>query len=293
MCDFTHSVVAPFLFLGANMKLVKALNNNVAMVLGQDEQESVVMGKGIAFNIQPGDSIREELIEKRFILGGTGHKDFDSLLKRINVSDVELASEIIRDGQNKLGYKLNDSILLTLSDHLGLVLERARKNLYFGTALQWDIKLIYPKEYEFAKEAIQGINTKLGFKIPEQEAAFIALHFINAKSDNKVMEETVLCTRIVQNILDITRLYYEREFSEEDFNVNRFISHVVYFVRRQMNGTKLKIDDSIAEVIEKECPGDFACASKISQFLEQLYGWNIERSELLYLSLHLNRININ
>ena len=64
------------------------------------------MGKGVAFNEKPGSPIREYLIEKHFVLNGdSGKKDFDSLLKRITVDDIELASGIIREGEKKLGYR--------------------------------------------------------------------------------------------------------------------------------------------------------------------------------------------
>lgn len=33
------------------MKLIKALNNNVALVLDARKRESVVMGRGVAFNV--------------------------------------------------------------------------------------------------------------------------------------------------------------------------------------------------------------------------------------------------
>ena len=107
------------------MKLIKALNNNVALVKDKNGQEAVVMGKGVGFGIKNGCSIPESLIEKHFILNGdSGKRDFDKLLRRITVDDIELASNIIREGENMLGYRCNDSILLTLSDHLGMLLER-------------------------------------------------------------------------------------------------------------------------------------------------------------------------
>ena len=93
------------------MKLIKALNNNVALVLDDRKRESVVMGRGVAFNIKPGGSVNPSLIEKHFVLDGKGgKKDFDSLLKRITVEDIELASGIIRRGEERLGYRCNDRI---------------------------------------------------------------------------------------------------------------------------------------------------------------------------------------
>ncbi len=276
------------------MKLIKALNNNVALALDQGKKEMIVMGSGVAYNLKPGQAIQDSLIEKRYVLEGkSGRKDFESLLKRITVHDVELASSIIRKGEERLGYQCNDSILLTLSDHLGLMLERAKKGLYFGTPLEWDIRLIYPKEYQFARNVVTELRWKTGYEIPEQEAAFIVLHFINATCNGNGMEETLMCTKIIQNILNICKLHYSREFSEDNFDVNRFITHVRYFVRRQMSGEVLKMDIEIAKVIAEKCPGDYKCALKIARFLHQTYSWNVSEGEVLYLTLHLNRINFN
>lgn len=276
------------------MKLIKALNNNVALVKDKNGQEAVVMGKGVAFGIKAGGSIRESLIEKHFVLNGdSGKRDFDRLLRRITVDDIELASDFIRKGEEELGYRCNDSILLTLSDHLGMLLERMKEGIHFGTPLEWDIRLIYPREYQFAKKVVAGLREKTGYEIPEQEAALIVLHFINANSSGKGMEETMMYTKIIQNILNISKLHYGREFKEDNFDVSRFVTHVRYFVKRQMNGEKLEIDESIAAVIAEKCPEDHKCARKISRFLQQTYGWEVSEGEELYLTLHLNRMNIH
>lgn len=275
------------------MKLIKALNNNVALVKDKNGQEAVVMGKGVGFGIKNGCSIPESLIEKHFILNGdSGKRDFDKLLRRITVDDIELASDIIGEGENMLGYRCNDSILLTLSDHLGMLLERMKEGIHFGTPLEWDIRLIYPREYQFAKKVVEDLREKTGYEIPEQEVAFIVLHFINANSSQKGMEETMIYTKIIQNILNISKLHYGREFKEDNFDVSRFVTHVRYFVKRQMNGEKLEMDKSIAEVIARRCPEDHKCARKITRFLKQAYGWEVSEGEELYLTLHLNRMNI-
>ncbi|WP_099469784.1 PRD domain-containing protein [Konateibacter massiliensis] len=276
------------------MELIKALNNNIALVKNENNQEEVVMGSGVSFKVHSGEQINEALVEKRFVLDGNGKKKaFENLLDRIRVDDVELASNIIKDGENQLGYQCRDSIILTLSDHLGMMLERAKDGLYFTSPLQWDIQLIYPKEYRYSEKVIEKLRKKTGYEIPNQEAAFIALHFINSRFDGSGMNETVLCTKIIQNILNITRVYYGREFHEDDFNVSRFITHIQYFVRRQVSGQKLTADITMAEMIGKQCPKDYKCALKIAEFLKHNYQWDVTDGEKLYLTLHLNRINVN
>lgn len=42
------------------MKLLKALNNNVALVYDDKKQEAVVMGSGVAFGLKPGGSVNQD-----------------------------------------------------------------------------------------------------------------------------------------------------------------------------------------------------------------------------------------
>lgn len=107
------------------------------------------------------------------------------------------------------------------------------------------------------------------------------------------MNETVMTTKIIQNILNIVRRYYRRDFDENDFDVSRFIVHIRYFVRRQINGDSINADTSIAKVVAQRYPDDYKCAMRISDFLTKEYGWNVSTSEELYLTLHLNRINFS
>ena len=55
---------------GFVVKLLKALNNNVALVLDDKRMESVVMGRGVAFNVKVGQHINSSLVEKHFVLNG-------------------------------------------------------------------------------------------------------------------------------------------------------------------------------------------------------------------------------
>lgn len=74
------------------------------------------MGSGVVFGLKPGGSVNQDRVEKLFVLDKErGHKDFNSLLERISLENLELASDIIKRGEKELGYHCNDSILLTLS----------------------------------------------------------------------------------------------------------------------------------------------------------------------------------
>ena len=57
-----------------------------------------------------------------------------------------------------------------------------------------------------------------------------------------------------------------------------------------MKGEVLEIDETIAEAVITSCPKDYKCSLKIEKFLKMTYNWDISRGEILYLTLHLNRI---
>lgn len=274
------------------MKLIKGLNNNTALVV-ENTEEYIVMGKGIAFNKKIGETINTSLIEKKYTLQKEKSKNFDKLIQRIHVDILELASKIIDLGEKELGYKCSDLLLFSLADHLNLVVERAKENLYFATPLEWDIKLIYPNEFRFSKKVVKYINETKNLNIPEQEASFIALHFINSNTNNNNMNETILTTKIIQNILNIVKIYFGRDIDENDYDVSRFIVHIRYFVHRQINGDIINTDTNILDIVSKKYKEDYKCALKISEFLENQYNWNIHKSEKIYLTLHLNRMNSN
>lgn len=274
------------------LKILKVFNNNVALVLNDSNHEEIIMGKGVGFGKRENDEIGKKGIEKRFVLEDkTSIKAFQELLGRIDIEDIELASDLIRDGEAVLGYTCSNSILLTLSDHISFMLKRAKEKTLFTTPLEWDIKMIYPSEFKYAQEAVQKIRKATKLDIPDQEAAFIALHFINAHYEGKDMQETVMSSKIIQHVIDIAKYHYGKQFHEDSFNFTRFVTHIRYFVMRQLHNEATLNDSSIINVIALKYPNDYQCAKKIKAFLEKTYNWTIGDDELLYLSLHLNRLS--
>ncbi len=274
------------------MRIKKVFNNNVVLVIDDLGKEQIVMGKGIGFQKFPKDLIDTNKVEKRFIFNDKESlNDLYTLLGRIPLSDIELASEIIEMGKEALGYQLHDTILITLSDHISYMLKRIDEGLVFRNPLQWEIKQIYPEEYEFSKRAVDYLREKTGKDIPDSEVAFITLHFANAHLETDNMEETLLLTKIIDSILDIIKYNYGIDMNEQSFDYTRFISHLRCFIYRQLKNESVNVDTSLLEIIKLKYPEDFKCAKKIKMFLEVTYKWDVSENELLYLTLHLNRLS--
>lgn len=274
------------------MQIIKVFNNNVSLVLNDDGQEEVVMGSGIGFGLKPGDEVNQSKIEKRFIFNDNkGVSDMEQLLERIDYRDIELASDVFSLFEQQFQTENTPASILALADHIGFTTQRAKEKMMLRTPLEWELKQVYPQEYQVALAAVALLSEKTGIEIPEEEAAFITLHYVNSFEDNKGMEETMLISKIVQNILSVVNYHYGKEFRQDSIYFSRFVTHIRYFIKRQLEHEKLTNDtSSLLSVVQLKYQDDFDCAKKIKSFLEETYDWKITEDELLYMVLHLNRL---
>lgn len=109
------------------MKIEKILNNN-AVISIKDNQEVIIVGRGIAFNKRMGHEINEQQIDKIFTLENEDiMKKFKTLISDMPIEYMELSEKIISYAKTKLGKKLNDSIYIHLTDHIHFAIERYKK----------------------------------------------------------------------------------------------------------------------------------------------------------------------
>ncbi len=210
------------------MQIKKIFNNNV--VLSEiNNEEVVVMGKGIAFGKRNGNFLEKEKIEKVFQLQNSNNTErFKELLKDVPMDLVSLSSNIIEYAKNILDTDFNEYIYITLTDHLNFAINRAKENISYVNALKWDIKKYYPKEYGVGMKALNLIKEELDVNFTEDEAVNIALHFINA-SDKIQLNETIQVIKMTEDILNIIKYSYNQSLDEETLSYERFMTHLKFF----------------------------------------------------------------
>ncbi|HHF7011206.1 BglG family transcription antiterminator LicT [Streptococcus mutans] len=276
------------------MKIEKVFNNNVVQILGINNEEIIVMGKGLGFQKKSGDEVNQDLIEKRFILQNTD-TDMVGELSRVYVDldseEIDLVLEIIHQGQEKLGQTFDISLYIALADHLHYTIQRTREGLTLQNPLAWEVRKFYPEEFQLGKDTIELVKEKMTLQLADDEAASIALHFINAQKDGGLLEKNRLISKVVSDILEIVRLHFGEVRDEESISYNRFITHVQYFAQRVANSlVQGKNDAFLYEQVKENYPHAFACTEKIKSYVESAYDFAMSRDEQVYLTIHIQRL---
>ncbi|MBS4770513.1 PRD domain-containing protein [Carnobacteriaceae bacterium zg-ZUI240] len=272
------------------MQIQKVFNNNIVLALS-NQQEIVVMGKGIGFQKKVGDELDTALIEKTFVLQDNDTAMISQVYVDMPEEEIDVVLAIIKLAEATLQESFQSNLYITLADHLKFAFERVKKGLVVKNPLSYEVKKFYPVEHELGRQALALVKERLNVTLDESEATAIALHIVNAEKDGPLLERTVQITRIVQEIMDVVRLHYGRELDESDVSYNRFTTHLQYFAQRIVTKTMQGTNDSfLFEQVRANYPEAFACTDKIKVYAEEAHHFAMGRDEQVYLTIHIQKL---
>ncbi|WP_342415849.1 PRD domain-containing protein [Paenibacillus sp. FSL R10-2782] len=275
------------------MKFKKSLNNNIALAEDQDGCEVIVIGTGVGFKKARGQWIDRDHIQKTFRIGENDkYQRIEQFFNDIPLQVIDITDQIIEMGQEMIGKELNDSLLLTLADHIHFALERLKSGLDVQNPLHWDIRHLYPVEYRVGEQAVNRINEVFHVTMSHGEASSIALHFVNSQFDSGSMNQTIRITKIINDILEIMSVHFGIALDQEAVNYSRFVTHLRYFIVRQLNREVISFKDQhfLYDMLSERYPSSFQCAQKIKVFMEQQHEFIITPDEMVYLMIHIERV---
>ena len=276
---------------GDSMRVKQRLNNNV-VVVKNNTQDTIVVGSGVGFQVYPGDIVNKSKIEKTYILKEDINVDnFISIINNIPFSIIDMTHQIIVDAETILDKKMNGNLIVTLSDHLNFAISRANDAERIIHPLSWEIRQLYHAEHVAGLAALKVIEQTMGVVLPDDEASFIAMHFINAQLNTEKMFETIELTNLIFEIVKIVQYHFHITLDEQSFDFSRFITHIRYFLIRQSQEKQPRNEQAILfEIVKTKYVEEINCVEKIAAFLYKMYGWEMLDDEKLYLTLHVNRI---
>lgn len=273
------------------MNIERIINNNVVSARDLEGREVVIMGKGIGFKRKPGNIVPEDLIEKIFYMDSQRAVDkFKELLITIPLEHIQVTNEIVEYAKRVLNKKLNQNIYITLTDHINFAIERFNQGMMFQNPLLWEVKNFYRQEYLIGEYAVALIRKELKVNLPVDEVASIALHIVNAEYDT-VMSEAISITRIIPELVQIVKDYFDIKLDDESLHYERFITHLKFLAQRMVKRELLdNKEEDFREMIAKLYPKEYLCSQKVAGYMGERLGQKVTEEELTYLTVHIRRV---
>lgn len=275
------------------MIIEKVINNNIVSAYDETGREVVVMGRGLGFGVKAGAPINEAKIEKVFrIKSQSIAEQFKELLANMPLEHAQISNDIISYAKSKLKLKLNQSIYVTLTDHINFAIDRYSRGINLENALLWEIKRFYPQEYELGRYAVALIKERLQISLPDDEAGFIALHFVNAEYGTDI-SDAVHFPNQMKDILDIVTNELGIELDEGTLHYERFITHVKFLLQRVYRKELLENEEEeLADMMNRKYPKEFECSRKIAEYIEKTVNCRLSGEEVMYLAIHIRRVTM-
>ncbi|MCI8706652.1 MAG: PRD domain-containing protein [Lachnospiraceae bacterium] len=272
------------------MRVNKILNNNLVLSKNEDNEEIIIKGLGIGYHAKRGDKIDESLIEKIFY--PKNHQNsiqMQQYLLSIPEEYFDFVQKFVDHVKEEApNLRLNNSIYLSLSDHILGTVERFRNGISLKNVLLLDIQQLYKKEYEYGMKMVDEINRTFQTKLPVDEAGFIALHFVNAE-EGQHNTDNYKIAMIVNQVQEIVKNYFsDITFNESSLYYQRFLTHLKYFAQRYLHKElQYDEDENLFQLIQEQCREAYGCVKLIYLMMEEKYQYALSKEEMMYLSIHI------
>ena len=207
-------------------RIAKILNHNSFIgIQDENNQECLVMGKGVAFGKKVGQTVPiSEKVEIYSLEEMTERGDAKDIIKSVSPLCLELANEVLGRAEEEFG-KVDRLILFTMADHLDFAIRRIQNGEQISNPLTEDIRIMFYKEYKVAACIRELLKEKLGIEIDDHEIGYIALHVHAAIVDENVSQAMEIA-RTVRECISIVEKETGKSIDEANLmSIGYFLEH--------------------------------------------------------------------
>ena len=257
-------------------QVLKVLNNNTILAK-EDDNEIIVMAKGIGFGKKVNEHFEIPPHAKKYMM----QKNYQAKDKQKKVIDyinpvyLEIAAEIIKEATNKFE-QVNHDILIPLADHIYFAIKRMDENIMPTNPFTYDIRLLFPDEYEVALKSKEIIKSFINKEINNDEVGFITLHIHSAISSNKV-GESMEAARVVHESIIKLQTDLNMKIDVESISYARLMNHIKFLIIRLNTNEQLQMD--ISEFTKNKFPFAYEQAIRMCDNLSKVLHKELPESE--------------
>lgn len=266
-------------------KILHVLNNN-SLLIGNGEEEMIIVGKGIGFKRNRYDVLpRDTFIEKQYHLIKNDNYAQKSGNPRSIINHTASIVSLITALVEK---EIKDKSLISLSNHIAAMLIRIENQENFINPFQNETKAMYAESFKKAENLSQKVKETLEIELPEAEIGFLTLYIHSIENDSQT-QSVEQVNAVVYQINDILENKYPFCFDKESLLYTRFVVHIKFVVQRLLKNEELVhmgIMDTVFEKYEDFLP----VAKDIEAVIEEALGSPLSKDELAYIILHIVRL---
>lgn len=273
------------------MKIKKILNQN-AVLVDANGQEKVAIGKGIGFDKKRNDLIFEREIERIFVMEPEGQLKLQNLLNQIDARFLFAAEHIIDYAETVLMEKLNEHLLIGLSDHIAFSAENIKNGIVIRNKLLREIEVLYSEEFSIAQWAVEYLTKELDVPYTYDEAGYIAIHIRSARSGQTSNHRSIREVTIISDVIQLIERELTIDMHSEAMalNYSRLANHLRLLLQRTNAQQYAVLDTEIVQMVKRKYPKSYKIAKEIRVLLIKQYQMSITSEELGYLAIHIERL---
>lgn len=270
------------------MKLLRKINNNAAVAQDKRGREMVVLGRGVGFHPMPYELTDLSVVYRTFY---DVEPQYYEMLSSLPEEALMAAADIAEQAEIALQAELNPNLPFTLADHIAFAQEREKQGIRLATPLHYDVQHLYPREYELGLQAMETVRLRTGTALPRAEAVNIALHIVNAELEGSDLSSTLAAVEVLDEVTVLVERELGIALDRESYNYARFAMHIQFLVRRLSSGKVMEQGSGkMLSELSAEYPATYRCAQAVAKEIEQRHGWHCSSDEVLYLMLHIYRV---
>lgn len=276
------------------MKIKKVFSQNAVLVV-DGKEEKVAIGKGVGFKKQQNDLIFNKDIERLFVMEPDEQKKLQFLLGQVDDKYFLMAEKIINHAETVLMEKLNEHLLITLTDHISFVAENIENGIIIKNKLLKEIEVLYSEEFAIAQWAVDYLTHNLAIPYSFNEAGLIAIHIHGARTGEPNRHQSIREVSIIADIIALIESELEMDVHTEDMALNytRLVNHLRLVLERFQHSNFASLDIEIIDMIKQKYAQSYEISKKIKFFLIKNYHISITTEELGYIALHIERLRLS
>lgn len=272
------------------MKILKVFNNNSIAAISDELGDIILTGSGIGFQKKIGDLVDESKIEKTYLFKDEQKKRFEQSIAEVPAVYFEIANKIVAKASKDLETDFSGEIFIAISDHLSFAVKRKKEHVYLPNIILNETKTLYKKEFQVGLWALDYIERKIGIRLDDDEAGYLALHLVNFSFNDKANNAIRIVT-LTKEVLNLIKTTMKIELEEDSIGYARISIHLKYLAERIFRNEEVNFEDTTSDIRDmlKENARLALCINRIVKLIKDCYDYILSPDEQTYLCIHIKK----